>query len=51
MREAADVAVATVAAELTQNELPRRVILCTYNSIATMITTEALEAFKAQAVR
>jgi O-acetyl-ADP-ribose deacetylase (regulator of RNase III) len=45
LREAADVAVATVAAELAAHELPRKVILCTYDALATKITTEALEAF------
>jgi O-acetyl-ADP-ribose deacetylase len=49
LREAAVVAVATITAELDQHELPRRVILCTYDTRATMITTEAFEAFKAQA--
>jgi O-acetyl-ADP-ribose deacetylase (regulator of RNase III) len=49
LREAAEVAVATVAAELALHALPRRVILCTYDALATMITTEALEAFQAQA--
>jgi O-acetyl-ADP-ribose deacetylase (regulator of RNase III) len=49
LREAADVAVATIAAELEQHELPKRVILCTYNALATMITTEAFEAFKSHA--
>ena len=51
LREAADIAVATVAAELELHELPRRVILCTYDALATTITTEAFEAFKAQAPR
>lgn len=51
LREAADVAVETVAAELALHELPRRVILCTYDTLATLITTEAFEAFKAQAAR
>jgi O-acetyl-ADP-ribose deacetylase (regulator of RNase III) len=46
LREAADVAVATVAAELEAHELPRKVILCTYNALATKITTEAFEAFQ-----
>lgn len=46
LREAADVAVATVAAELEQHELPRREILCTYSAPETMITTEVFEAFK-----
>lgn len=51
LREAAEVAVATVAAELDQHELPRRVILCTYDAQATLITTEVFEAFRAQASR
>jgi O-acetyl-ADP-ribose deacetylase (regulator of RNase III) len=46
-REAADTALATVLAELEQHELPRKVILCTYDALATRITTEALEALKA----
>ncbi|HEY0483566.1 MAG TPA: O-acetyl-ADP-ribose deacetylase [Kofleriaceae bacterium] len=46
--EAAEVAVATVAAELAAHDLPRQVILCTYNAEATRITTEALEALRAQ---
>lgn len=50
LREAADVAVATVAAELEAHELPRKVILCIYDVLATMITTKAFEAFRAQAV-
>ena len=51
LREAADVAVATVAAELEAHDLPRKVILCTYDALATMITTEALKAFESQAPR
>jgi O-acetyl-ADP-ribose deacetylase (regulator of RNase III) len=51
LREAADVAVETVAAELALHALPKRVILCTYDALATMITREAFEAFKAQAGR
>ena len=43
-REAADVAIATIAGELSRHELPKRVILCTYNAIATKIMTEALAA-------
>lgn len=49
LREAAGVAVATVAAELEAHELPREVILCTYDALATKITTEAFEAFKSRA--
>ena len=48
LREAADVAVATIAAELEAHNLPRTVILCTYNTPATVITTKALDAFKVQ---
>jgi O-acetyl-ADP-ribose deacetylase (regulator of RNase III) len=51
LREAADVAVETVAAELALHELPGRVILCTYDTLATLVTTEAFEAFQAQAAR
>jgi O-acetyl-ADP-ribose deacetylase (regulator of RNase III) len=43
-REAADTAIATIAAELEKHPLPARVILCTYDSLATMIVTEALAA-------
>jgi O-acetyl-ADP-ribose deacetylase (regulator of RNase III) len=43
-REAADTAIATIAAELERHALPKRVILCTYDSLATMIVTEALTA-------
>ena len=46
-REAADTAIATIAAELAAHELPRKVILCTYDALATMIVTEAFEAAKA----
>ena len=49
MREAADVAIATVAAELEAHDLPRKVILCTYDALATMVTTEAFEAKRSQA--
>ena len=49
LREAADTAVATIAAELAAHDLPRKVILCTYDALATMITTEALAAYRAQA--
>lgn len=49
LREAADVAVAAIAAELAAHDRPRQVILCTYDVLATKITTEALEAFRSQA--
>jgi len=41
-REAADTAIATIAEHLRSNELPIRVILCTYDTLATVIVTEAL---------
>lgn len=43
-REAADIAIATVASFLAESELPRKVILCTYDSLATFIMTEAMAA-------
>jgi O-acetyl-ADP-ribose deacetylase (regulator of RNase III) len=49
LREAADTAIATIAAELDAHELPRKVILCTFDAHATMIATEAYEAFQRQA--
>ncbi len=42
LREAADTAIATIAEHLRGNELPARVILCTYDLLATVIVTEAL---------
>ena len=47
LREAADIAIAAIAAELEAYDRPDRVILCTYDARATMITTEAFEAFEA----
>jgi O-acetyl-ADP-ribose deacetylase (regulator of RNase III) len=47
-REAADVAIETIAAELAAHELPKRVILCTYDALATMIMTEALTSAREQ---
>lgn len=44
LREAADTAIATLLAELDGHALPERVVLCTYDALATMITTEALAA-------
>jgi O-acetyl-ADP-ribose deacetylase (regulator of RNase III) len=43
-REAYDTAIATIAEELAKGPLPERVILCTFDSLATMIATEALDA-------
>jgi O-acetyl-ADP-ribose deacetylase (regulator of RNase III) len=43
-REAADIAIATIATELAAHELPRKVILCTYDWRDTEIVTAALEA-------
>ncbi|HZJ65342.1 MAG TPA: O-acetyl-ADP-ribose deacetylase [Kofleriaceae bacterium] len=42
MREAADIAVRTIRAELAEHDLPRKVILCTFGADATRITREAL---------
>ena len=44
LREAADTAIATIAEGLAAHDLPRLVTLCTYDALATMITTEALAA-------
>jgi O-acetyl-ADP-ribose deacetylase (regulator of RNase III) len=46
LREAADTAIATIAAELAAHDLPRKVILCTYDALATMIVTDALKEAK-----
>ena len=43
-REAADIAVAQVALWLAEHALPKRVVLCTYDALATVIMTEALAA-------
>jgi O-acetyl-ADP-ribose deacetylase (regulator of RNase III) len=48
LREAADTAIATIAAELDAHDLPRKVILCTFDALATMITTEAYETLRRQ---
>lgn len=45
LREAAQVAVATVAADLEHHALPRQVTLCTFDAVATSVTTEVLEAY------
>jgi O-acetyl-ADP-ribose deacetylase (regulator of RNase III) len=45
-REAADTALATVREELAKGALPERVIMCTYDSLATMIMTEALSVLR-----
>jgi O-acetyl-ADP-ribose deacetylase (regulator of RNase III) len=44
MREAYDTAIATIREELAAHPSPARVILCTYDALATMIATEALTA-------
>ena len=44
LRQAAAVAVTTIAEELAQHELPRRVILCTFDADATAVTTEVVAA-------
>jgi O-acetyl-ADP-ribose deacetylase (regulator of RNase III) len=41
-RDAADIALATIAEHLRANSLPERVILCTYDALATFIMTAAL---------
>jgi O-acetyl-ADP-ribose deacetylase (regulator of RNase III) len=43
-REAADVAIATVAAWLQSHAVPAKVIMCTYDAVATLIMTEAMAA-------
>lgn len=43
-REAADIACAQVALWLDEHELPKKVIMCTYDALATLIMTEALAA-------
>jgi len=48
LREAADIAIATVAAELVAHELPERVVLCTYGAHATQIMTEALQELRTE---
>jgi len=44
MREAFDIAIATIALELAAHANPARVILCTYDAAATQIAREALAA-------
>jgi len=44
LREAADVAIAAIAGELSRHDSPKRVILCTFDTLATVIMTEALAA-------
>ena len=41
-REAADIALATVADWLDTHDLPKKVIMCTYDSLATFIMTAAI---------
>jgi O-acetyl-ADP-ribose deacetylase (regulator of RNase III) len=44
LREAADVAISTIAAWLDGHVMPSTVILCTFGEQATSVMTEALEA-------
>jgi O-acetyl-ADP-ribose deacetylase (regulator of RNase III) len=46
---AARVAIATIADELSRHEAPRHVTLCTFDLIATTVTTEAVDAYFAAA--
>lgn len=46
LREAADTALATVHEQLVGHALPERVIMCTYDSLSTMIMTEAYGTLK-----
>src|SRR5262245_15558052 len=48
-REAADTALATIRDGLAANELPFKVIMCTYDLLATQIMTEAYEELKKSA--
>ena len=43
LREAADTALATVREYLDENPSPIRVIMCTYDTLATMIMTDAMK--------
>lgn len=45
LRNAAEIAIATIARELAAHAWPRDVILCTYDLIATTVTTEVLDAY------
>jgi O-acetyl-ADP-ribose deacetylase (regulator of RNase III) len=44
LREATQIAIATVTVELAAHDRPARVILCTYNAEATRIARELLES-------
>ena len=46
LRDAADTAIATIVEELAGAELPERVILCTYDALATTLTTEAFDELR-----
>ncbi|MGN6106721.1 MAG: O-acetyl-ADP-ribose deacetylase [Kofleriaceae bacterium] len=45
VRAAAELAVSTIADELSRHELPRVVTLCTFDRSATAVTTEVLDAY------
>jgi O-acetyl-ADP-ribose deacetylase (regulator of RNase III) len=46
LREAADTALATIHEFLIEHPLEIRVVMCTYDALATMIMTEALQALR-----
>jgi len=46
VREASEVAVATIREELANNALPEHVILCTFDLIATTIMNEVLDRYR-----
>lgn len=48
VRNAARVAIETIAAELAQHELPRHVTLCTFDLIATTVMNELLDEYFAR---
>ena len=48
VRDAARIAIRTVAAELASHELPRHVTLCTFDLIATTVTNELLDEYFAR---
>ncbi len=48
VREAYDTAIATIVEELAAHPLPAKVILCTYDEVATSIANEAMEAATGQ---
>ena len=43
-REASDIAIATIAAWLDTHELPKKVILCTFDAVATSVMNDSMAA-------